>query len=226
MSVASAVLLGGRGRRLGGRTKALLPLEAADASAPSGARPAETLLERTLAVLDAVASPVLVSAAPGQTLPRAALEGRTVVVDGVEDQGPLAGLVAILEACPGERCLVVAGDMPRLSVSLLRALVALSLANPEHDVVVPVSARGPHPLHAVYARRLLPTARAHLAAGKLALRHLLAASRCLEVDAATLERYDPGLGSLENVNTDQDLVRVLGETAARAALAALPGRDA
>lgn len=82
----------------------------------------------------------------------------------------LRGLVAALAAAEAPRVLVVAAGEARLTPDLALALVAW----PEAEAVVPRSAEGAHPLCALYARHaVLPVARAHLEAGRLALADLL-----------------------------------------------------
>lgn len=211
-TVAGAILAGGRGERLGSRPKALLRV-------PGGG----VLIERTLAVLDAVASPVLVSVAGAGPVPEAfARLGRAIVADATRGQGPLAGIAAVLEASPSELVLIVACDMPSLEPRLLAHLIALARAREDVLAVVPRTREGLHPLHAVYSRALLPRLRAALAAGRLAVRDALAAGGTLEVPEEELRRFDPDLASLANVNTPEDLARVLGPDGARAALESVP----
>jgi len=192
--VAAVVLAGGRGERLGGRSKALLPL------GPGGM----PLVRATVELLETVASPVLVSARDTAEL---AFLGRTLVIDRETGLGPLAGIASALEASPEERCLVVACDMPFLSRALLEHLIELSRDHDEALSVVPETSQGLHPLHAVWKRSLLPEVRARLARRALALHELIEAVPSLRVAEDELRRYDPALVSLENVNTPADLER-------------------
>lgn len=207
--VTGAILAGGRSERLSGRTKALLPI------GPGGV----PLVVATVAVLAELTAPVLVSARAATDFEALLPDGVAVVADRVSGRGPLGGLAAALEASPHERCLVVACDMPSLSLPLLARLVNLSHEHAGATAVVPRTARGLHPLHAVYRRALLPEIRARLERGALALHELLAATSTLEVAEDELRRYDPGLVSLENVNTPEDLARAIGPEAARRLLA-------
>lgn len=191
--VAGAVLAGGRGERLGGVSKALLPL------GPGGS----PLVAMTLRVLDAVASPVVLAGRADEL----AFTGRTIVQDREAGLGPLAGLEAVLEGSPHELCLVVACDMSFLSQPLLERLVALAREHAGATAVVPRTSLGLHPLHAVYRRSLLGEIRGRLARRALALHELLAATPTFAVAEEELRRYDPGLRSLENVNTPDDLAR-------------------
>src|SRR5205814_5187168 len=78
--------------------------------------------------------------------------GLRVVCDRRPGLGPLAGLEAALVAAAHEQLFLVAGDMPALDA---RA-IDLVLSAPPADAAVIVTARGPEPLHARYARAILP----------------------------------------------------------------------
>jgi molybdopterin-guanine dinucleotide biosynthesis protein A len=67
--------------------------------------------------------------------------------------GPLAGLWAALRSTPAPALFAVACDMPFVSPDAARALWKRL---PGRDAAVPVSPSGPEPLHAFYARRILP----------------------------------------------------------------------
>ncbi len=117
----------------------------------------------------------------------------------------LRGLVGALESAASPRVLVVATDLPFLSIDLLLALSAW----PERDAVVPTDPAGDHPLCAIYRREsCLAIASAHLAAERLSLRELLAE---VETDRVSLEAL--GLADLEpsplvNINTPAELARL------------------
>src|SRR5207245_11301745 len=69
--------------------------------------------------------------------------------DAVQGSGPLGGLAAALQASPHQLVAAIAVDMPwvdpRLLLLLLEQIGTL-------DACVPVTDRGPEPLHAVYSR--------------------------------------------------------------------------
>jgi molybdopterin-guanine dinucleotide biosynthesis protein A len=135
--------------------------------------------------------------------PPAAACGRRVA-DPEGPQCPLRGIVGSLAAASCERVLVVATDLPLVTADLLLALVAW----PEADAVVPRTARGPHPLCALYRREpVLRVARARLADGRLAMRGLLEAIDTVTLEEADLALVDPDGTALLNVNTPEDLAR-------------------
>jgi molybdopterin-guanine dinucleotide biosynthesis protein A len=157
------------------------------------------LATRTARLLDALFEDlVLVGGSPPAEAP-----GRRVP----DPEGPvcaLRGMAAALEAARAPRVLVVATDLPLLTADLVLALVAF----PEADAVVPRSETGLHPLCALYARdRVLPAAREHLAAGRLALRDLLDAVDTSEFGPGELALVDPSDLALTNVNSPEELAR-------------------
>jgi molybdopterin-guanine dinucleotide biosynthesis protein A len=126
------ILAGGSGERMG-RDKASMPFEG------------EPMASRVARTLASVCDEVLVASGDGSRL---GWLGLRQVADDVPDAGPLGGLVAGLEASTSELTAAVAVDMPYVCSALLSLMARLW--NGE-DAVVPVSARGPEPLHALYA---------------------------------------------------------------------------
>ena len=101
---------------------------------------------------------------------------------------PLRGVASALAAASGERALVVAGDLPRLSAPLVLGLVAWPVA----DAVVPCTGAGPQPLCALYRREpVLRAARQRLASGDLALRGLLDVVETSLLDESEVAQLDP-----------------------------------
>ncbi len=88
--------------------------------------------------------------------------GMRVIPDPVTGFGPLAGIVAALEDTPAERNLIVAVDLPGITVELLSFLLGC-----RGEVVLPVQPDGrPQPLCAVYDRRAAPVLRAAMENGR------------------------------------------------------------
>jgi len=153
IDVAGVVLCGGGSRRMG-RDKAWIEVEG------------QPLLVRVAERVAAACDPVFL--APGR-LPLGDL-GYLTVADAVEDAGPLAGLVGALRTSPHPWLAAVAVDMPFASPVVLRLLAD---AAGEEDAVVPVTANGPEPLHALYRRSCLRSAEDALSEGRNGLRSLL-----------------------------------------------------
>ena len=117
----------------------------------------------------------------------------------------LRGLFGALASATSPRVLVLATDLPLLSMDLLLALTAW----PERDAVVPTDSGGDHPLCAIYRREAcLSIAAAHLEAGRLSLRELLGGvdTDRVSLEALGLEDLEPS--PLTNVNTPAELARL------------------
>jgi molybdopterin-guanine dinucleotide biosynthesis protein A len=150
------VLAGGRSERFG-RDKLAEPL---------AGRP---LLHHAIEAVRAVAADVVVVAAPGAR-PELPFDVR-LVHDARPHEGPLAGLLAGLEAAREPLTLVVGGDMPTLDRAVLGALIgalrssAVDAAALEHDgrrQQLPIALRtGPAALE---ARRLVDAGERRLGA--------------------------------------------------------------
>jgi molybdenum cofactor guanylyltransferase len=136
---AGFVLAGGRSSRMG-RDKALLPLGD------------ETMLDRVTRIVRDAAGSVTLIAPPD----RYATLGVRVIPDKIENCGPLSGLFTALSITDADWNLVVACDMPNLTVELLEELfrtAETSNANAVVPYVTHQTAAGLDPLCAVYHRR-------------------------------------------------------------------------
>jgi molybdopterin-guanine dinucleotide biosynthesis protein A len=157
------------------------------------------LVRRVAAVVARVADPVLL--APGRP-GRLGRIGYEEVLDHAPGAGPLAGLVAGLAASPHPLMAVVAVDMPFASARVLALLAGL---HGGEDAVVPVTASGPQPLHAVYASSALVPLRAALEQGHLAVRQAVEGLRVRLVTEAEWKRADPTGRFAFNLNRAEEL---------------------
>ena len=128
--------------------------------------------------------------------------------DRVVGAGPLAGLEAGLTAASFDETLVLACDMPLVSVAFLQTLSSSATAA---DVVVPRHAGGYEPLCAWYRRSAcLPAARQLLQAGNARMQSLLPLVRTVAI-SADKNGYD-GIAPetfFFNVNTKADYERAM-----------------
>jgi molybdopterin-guanine dinucleotide biosynthesis protein A len=190
------VLAGGRSSRFGSNK-----LEALDRGIP--------LLHHAILRLAEVCAEVVVvvgPVSPEPRLPRGAAAPVRVARDARETEGPLAGLLAGLTAVPdADIALVAGGDMPDLSLEVLRAMIHVA-ASDEAEAVV-LRERGtdrPLPL-AVRVAPARDATRALLASGERrlgALPDTLRASAIAEEDWTAL---DPMRTTVRDVDTPGDL---------------------
>jgi molybdenum cofactor guanylyltransferase len=156
--LSAAVLAGGASRRMGS-DKALLPL----------VEGGEPLLELVLKRLADVSDDLLVVANKQE---RYGSFGVRVVSDIHPEMGALGGIQAAIARSLHDHCLVVACDMPFLSLPLLRRMASEPR---DYDVLVPLipgeSRQRPdglvfQTLHAIYSKRCLPFIERQVAEGK------------------------------------------------------------
>ncbi|MBW2277439.1 MAG: molybdenum cofactor guanylyltransferase, partial [Deltaproteobacteria bacterium] len=151
------VLAGGKSSRMGGVDKTLLEVDG------------RSLTGRVVDVVRPLFREVIVaSGVPGKF---ADLDGVREVADHERGIGPLAGMLAGLEACRTEWAFVVAADMPCLKESLIRRVVesatpGVLAAAPRHD-------RYREPLHAAYHRDVIVEIERFLDEGRRSVNRLL-----------------------------------------------------
>lgn len=191
------VLVGGTSSRMG-QNKALL--------AVGGMR----LIERVVQAVRPLGDDVLLMANEAGSY---TFLGLPCVPDQKPNYGPLMGLYSGLAAAKHELALLVACDMPFLSTPLLRYMLELAAG---HDVVIPRTEDGQHPLHAVYRRSTcLPAIAAAIAQDKRRMIAFHDQVRVREIDEEEMRPFDPSGLALLNVNTPEELA--LAEHVARRA---------
>jgi molybdopterin-guanine dinucleotide biosynthesis protein A len=183
--VTAVILAGGQSSRMGSN-KALLPYR--------GGRFIESI-HRQLAGL--FAELLLVTNTPEQY----AFLGCRMVPDLHPGLGALAGLHAGLYHSRTPHIFAVACDMPCLNDTLIRALLA---RRQQADVVIPESADGLEPLHAVYARDCLAPMEAALASGKRRVVSFFPRVRVHTFTRDHVATIDPDFSSFSNINTPAD----------------------
>jgi molybdopterin-guanine dinucleotide biosynthesis protein A len=166
-----AILAGGRATRLGGRDKSALVVDG------------RTILEAQLAALSPLTSDLLIIRAADDVVPGC---------------GPLGGLHAALSKARGDAVFAIACDMPYVTTALAAYLLSLA---PGVDVVVPKTARGYHPLCAVYARTCLDAVTRRLGERRLKLIDLFDEVRTREVTSEELGHFGDCDRLFTNVNT-------------------------
>lgn len=164
--VVAGIFVGGHGRRMGGVAKGLL-------RAAGG----ETIIERWSRLLGALAIPsVLVGAHPAY-----AGCGIERIDDAPQAEGPLGGLIALLEHAGAGYAIALACDMPYVSERLL----ALLRDAPSAPIVAPRRGERWEPFFARYAADdVLATARARAATRMSAMQGLMDACGARDLELA------------------------------------------
>ena len=154
------------------------------------------IITRVLTALAPVADEIVVVG--GVRVP----QGTRAVPDDSPGAGPLAAICTGMNATPGDRYLVVACDMPFVTSSLFRLLLA---ACPDADAVVPVVGGRDQPLCAAYARGCLGAITETLAAGGTRVADFYARIRLYRLPETALAGIGPPAILFANVNTAEDL---------------------
>ena len=188
--ISAVILAGGRSRRMG-FDKSLIELDG------------QTLLARVIGQMQDLFAHVAVAAGSADryqnlTVPQ--------IPDILPGRGALVGLHAGLAAAPTSRIFALACDTPFPRPELIHYLVGLSR---EADWVVPRTEKGLEPLFAVYGRACLPAMEQLVRRNEFRIRLLADAVVTRYVDEATLRRFDPDLRSFVNLNTVQELERLM-----------------
>jgi molybdopterin-guanine dinucleotide biosynthesis protein A len=180
-----------------GRDKAELPWGETD------------LLGHAIARLRTVAGDVRVLSGPER---RYSDRGVPVEVDPAPDLGPLGGLLAALEATSGGDVLLLGVDLPLIPPALLARLIELA---PGFDAVVPVSARGPEPLCALYGAACREPAQRRVSSGDLKMTAFWPDVRVREVGPSEARAFGEPDELFLNVNAPDDYERARALSAER-----------
>lgn len=193
-SLTAVVLAGGKSTRFGSDK----------ASALLRGRP---LLQWVVDAVSGVASAVVIVTARGQVLPPVTSPlSLAIVEDLYEAQGPLAGLVAALQAVTTPLAFACSCDSPLIQPGLVRHLAG---AAHDADVVCPIVGGHPQPLVAAYRpSTCLPVFREHVERGQLRIVVAYAGLRRKTLTEAEARRFDPGLRSFLNANTPERLAEI------------------
>jgi len=184
------VLAGGKSRRMG-QDKATLP------------RDGQSQLAYVVHLLDEFVERVFVSAREDQ---RDDTERRRFeqILDRYDDLGPVAGILSAMDEYPDADWLVLACDLPNIDAATLSNLLKNRARDKPFSAYISSHDGLPEPLCAVYAAQSAAIVRRFVADGVVCPRKILIRS-----DTQLLEQPNPG--SLENVNTPDDLQRsILG----------------
>ncbi len=122
-------------------------------------------------------------------------------------QGALGGLYTALEAAKYPHVAAVACDMPFASRDLFEYELELSLKT-EADVVIPATAEGLEPLHAIYhGETCLPLIRSALEAKKYKMIGWLHEANVRVVPPEVTLQFDPKGLAFKNLNTPEEFAR-------------------
>ena len=185
LSVSAVILSGGRGTRMGGADKGLLPFRG------------RALVEWVLDRIEPQVAEVLISA--NQNLDRYLAFGHPVLTDRVTGfAGPLAGLHAGLCVARSDLVIMVPCDSPYLPANLVQRMTQ-ELAASDAEVAVARTGDQRHPVVCLCRTSLLQNLTAFLEGGGRKVDAWYAALNVSEV------AFDDHAGGLLNINTPEQL---------------------
>ena len=188
-NMTGVLLAGGKSRRMG-QDKRFLELEG------------RTLLERALAVLEALFSEVIVVVA--EPAPQLSGLRHRVVTDLIPNCAALGGLYTGLSFAGQPRVFAAGCDMPFLDPAAIKWMIEL---DQHSDIVMAQLTSGLQPMHAIYSKACLPDLERMAAAHNLKVQDLCQASGLSArlVSEDEIRGIDPQFLSFLNVNTPADL---------------------
>ena len=191
--VTGVILSGGKNTRMGGRNKAFIEFEG------------ERLIDRTARIFRALFKEViLVTNSPLDYLEQNVM----MVTDMYKDKGALGGIHAGLFHATREKAFFAACDMPFLNPEFIKAMIDLA---DRYEIVVPSPLDGLQPLHAVYPRKCLPVIEKLFSQDKLKIIGFYPGYTIHKIPPDVLATFDPEGKMFSNVNSLDELRKVLPE---------------
>lgn len=188
-ALTGLVLAGGASRRMG-RDKATIEVDG------------EPLVLRLARRLETVAGRVVIASGDGRRLGDLPWEQ---VADVDAGAGPLAGIVAGLEAADTPLVAVVAVDLPHADPRVHERLAGLWHGE---AAVLPLVHDRVQPLHGVYATAAAVSLRRELAAGRRGVTHTLSVLGARVAGPAVWADLDPAGRFARNLNRPEDLAEL------------------
>ena len=186
-----AIQAGGESRRMG-RNKALMPFMG------------KALIQYVATRLSGAADELFVTANQPELY---RFLGLPIYPDALQGRGALSGLWTALRRAKYAAVAVVACDMPFASPALLRHQYQLLLEK-KTDIVVPETAFGLEPLHAVYRKAAcLPVVEAAIESGQWKLSGWFEQVKVHTVTADEGESYNPDQVVFTNLNTPDEFLK-------------------
>jgi len=125
----------------------------------------------------------------------------SVLTDIIPSCGPLAGIYTGLLSIPSSHAFFLAADQPFLSLPLVRYMITRIKHS---DAVVPKSEKGYEPLFCIYTKQCINPIQTMIQSGIFQVSKLFDGIQTTVIETEEIRRYDPGMQSFINVNTESD----------------------
>jgi molybdenum cofactor guanylyltransferase len=165
------------------------------------------LLDRVISQLEPLCEDIIIVTANERAFTHLAdRKNIRIVNDIIPGMGSLGGVYTGLVESKTHQNLVVAADMPFLNQDLLRYMIDIADG---YDFTLPHINNWYEPLHAIYSKNCIASAKAIFDQGKKIIVELFNYVKVRYVEAEEIDRYDPQHLSFFNINTRQDMERAL-----------------
>ena len=124
-----------------------------------------------------------------------------IATDIIKDKGALGGIYTGIFFASSEHAFISACDMPFLNISFIKHMAECAHG---YDIVVPRSADGLQPLHAVYSKKCLPLMKKLIDRNQLKITGFFRGLKTLEITEDAINSFDPEGRMFINVNTRGD----------------------
>jgi molybdopterin-guanine dinucleotide biosynthesis protein A len=132
----------------------------------------------------------------------------SVVTDIITSCGPLVGIYTGLNSIPSSSAFFLAADQPFVSLPLIHYMFTKIDC---FDAVVPRTDKGFEPLFCIYTKQCIHSIKTMIDSEIYQVSKLFDRINTAEIQTEEIKRYDPGMQSFINVNTESDY-RLLNPT--------------
>lgn len=188
--VNAIILAGGKNTRMQGEDKAFLEIEG---------RPIITGVIKKLKPL--VSELIIVTNSPEKYINF----DLKIVKDEHPGKGPLMGIYSGLKASSCKYNFVVACDMPFINPCLIKFMLD---KKDDYDILIPRVSEKFHTLFGVYSKACIPVMEEMIKKDELRVRCIFPKLNAHFLSKQEIEKIDPGLLSLVNINTPEELTGI------------------
>jgi len=184
------ILAGGKNTRMG-ENKAFLEING------------ERLIDKTMDIFKRIFADIVI--VTNDPLSYIEFSDAVIVTDIYKEKGPLGGIYTGLFYSKNNYAFVCPCDMPFLNKDFVEYLLAQT---EKYDVIVPKTAEGYQPLHAVYSRNCLPSIKRLLLMDKLKITGFYRDMRVLAISEERIRPFNVEGRLFLNLNTPGDMEKI------------------
>lgn len=190
LRINAIILAGGKNSRMAGEDKAFLEIEG------------QPIIERLIGKFKLLVNKIIVVTNSPE---RYSGFDCLLVKDDLPGLGPLMGIYSGLKFSSEVYNFICACDMPFVNPGLVRYMME---QRENYDVVVTDVEGKLHPLLGIYSKNCIPVIEELLKQNILNVRSLFPKVKSHFIKKEELEKFDPGLLSLANINTKEEMDKI------------------